>query len=82
MSLGFILTWAYIGSGGSVLAAALILGTQNAFVVLNRRLSLSESTWLSMWVYLVLAVILALVDRHMYFARPPSVRLDPQSAPG
>jgi uncharacterized protein len=70
LSLGFLLTWLYVRSGGSVLATTLLHGTQNAFVVLNRGLSLSEATWLSMWVYLALAVIVILADRRMFFTKP------------
>jgi membrane protease YdiL (CAAX protease family) len=70
LSLGFFLTWAYIRSEGSVLTTTLLHGSQNAFVVLNRGLSMSESTWLNMWVYLFLAAILVLADRHTFFAKP------------
>ena len=70
LSLGFFLTWAYTRSRGSVLTTTLLHGSQNAFVVLNRGLSMSESTWLSMWVYLILAILLVLVDRRMFFAKP------------
>lgn len=67
MSLGVLLTWAYVRSGGSVLTTTLLHGSQNAFTVLNRGLSMSEATWLSMWAYLGLAIIFILADRRMFF---------------
>lgn len=70
MSLGIFLVWAYVRSGGSVLTTTLIHGGQNAFVVLNRGLTMSTSTWLNMWVYLALAVILVLAERRMFFSKP------------
>jgi membrane protease YdiL (CAAX protease family) len=70
ISLGIILTWAYIRSGGSVLTTTLLHGSQNAFVVINRGLSMSEVTWLSMWVFLGLAIIFILVDHRMFFKKP------------
>jgi CAAX protease family protein len=70
LSLGFLLTWVYVRSSGSVLATTLLHGTQNAFVVLNRGLSMSDATWLSMWVYLALAVVFILADRRMFFTKP------------
>lgn len=70
LSLGFLLTWVYVRSGGSVLAATLLHGTQNALTVLNRGLSMSDATWLSMWVSLALAIIFILADRRMFFTKP------------
>lgn len=69
--LGIILTWAYVRSGGSVLTVTLLHGIQNGLVVLNRGLSISDATWLMMGVYLVLAILIVVFDRHMFFAKPP-----------
>jgi len=68
--LGIILTWAYIRSGGSVLTVTLLHGIQNGLVVLNRGLSISDSTWLMMGVYLVLTILIVVFDRQMFFAKP------------
>lgn len=68
--LGIFLTWAYIRSGGSVLAVTLLHGAQNGLVVLNRGLAIANATWLMMWVYLALAAGLVIAERKMFFARP------------
>lgn len=73
MSLRFFLTWVYLRSGGSVLTATLLHGTQNAFVVLNRRLAMAESNWLSMAVYLVLAIILVIVERRKFMVEGSAI---------
>lgn len=70
--LGVVITWGYVRSGGSVFTTTLIHGVQNGFVVINRGLTNAEATWLMMWVYLALAVILVIAERRMFFARPIS----------
>lgn len=75
--LSVILTWLYVRSGGSLLAVTLLHGVQNGLVVLNRGLGMAEATWLAMWVYMLFAAVMVLVDRRMFFAKPETV----QSAP-
>lgn len=72
LSLGVILTWAYVRSGASVLTTTLLHGVQNGLVVINRGLTNTEATWLMMWVYLALAVVLVFAERRMFFAKPSS----------
>lgn len=69
VSLGIVLTWAYVRSGGSVLSVTLLHGVQNGLTVLNRGLPIGEVTWLMFWVYLVLAIIVIAADRHMFFTK-------------
>ena len=68
--LNVIITWAYARSGGSILTTTLLHGVQNGLVVINRGLSLSESTWLMMWTYLILAILFIAVERRLFFAKP------------
>jgi hypothetical protein len=37
-------------------------------VVLNRGVSIAEGTWLMMGVYVLLAILLIILDRHTFFA--------------
>jgi membrane protease YdiL (CAAX protease family) len=67
--LSFILTWAYVRSGGSVLTVTLLHGVQNGLVVLNRGLAIADATWLMMWVYLVLAAGLVLAEQRLFFSK-------------
>lgn len=71
--MSIIITWAYVRSGGSVLTTTLLHGVQNGFVLLNRGLTLTESTWLMMWAYLILAILFIAVERRMFFAKPSRV---------
>ena len=68
--MSIIITWAYVRSGGSVLTTTLLHGVQNGLVVINRGLTLTESTWLMMWTYLVLAILFVVMERRMFFAKP------------
>jgi len=70
--LSVVITWAYVRSGGSVFTATLVHGVQNGLVVLNRNIGIADATWLMMWTYLLLAVIIIIVDRKMFFAKPAS----------
>ena len=70
--MSVIITWAYVRSGGSVLTTTLLHGVQNGFVVLNRGLTLTESTWLMMWAYLILTILFIAVERRLFFAKPSS----------
>ena len=70
IALSVILTWVYVHSGRSLLAATLLHGVQNGLVVLNRGLGMAESTWLLMSVYVLFAVLLVIFDRHTFFAKP------------
>jgi uncharacterized protein len=70
IALSIILTWAYVRSGGSLLAVTLLHGVQNGLVVINRGLGMAESTWLLMGVYVLFAVLLVSFDRHAFFAKP------------
>jgi len=70
VALSVVLTWLYVRSGGSLLAVTLLHGVQNGLVVLNRGLGMAESTWLMMGVYLLIAVLLVLLDRRLFLARP------------
>jgi hypothetical protein len=51
------------------LTVTLLHGVQNGLTVLNRGLSIGEVTWLMFWVYLVLAIIVIVADRRMFFAK-------------
>jgi membrane protease YdiL (CAAX protease family) len=76
IALSVVLTWVYIHSGGSLLAVTLLHGIQNGLVVLNRGLSIPDSTWLMMGVYAVLAVLLIIFDRRTFLAKPSITRRD------
>ena len=69
IAFSIVLTWAYVRSGGSLLTVTLLHGIQNGLVVLNRGLSLAEGTWLMIGVYVLLAVLLIIFDRHMFFVK-------------
>jgi uncharacterized protein len=71
IALSVILTWAYVHSGGSLLAVTMLHGIQNGLVVLNRGLDITEATWLMMGVYVILALGLIVFDRRPLLARPP-----------
>lgn len=70
IALSVVLTWAYVHSGGSILAVTLLHGVQNGLVVLNRGLGMAEVTWLMLGVYSSFAVLLIVLDRRTFFARP------------
>jgi membrane protease YdiL (CAAX protease family) len=70
IALSVVLTWAYIRSGGSLLAVTLLHGVQNGLVVINRGLGMAESTWLMMGVYGVAAILLMIFDRRTFLAKP------------
>jgi membrane protease YdiL (CAAX protease family) len=70
LALSVILTWAYVRSGGSLLTVTLLHGVQNGLVVINRGLGMAEATWLAMGVYAVLAILLVILDRRMFLAKP------------
>jgi len=70
--LSIVITWAYVRSGGSVFTTTLLHGVQNGLVVLNRGIGIADATWLMMWTYLLLVVILVLADRKMFLAKPIS----------
>lgn len=70
VALSIILTWAYVRSGGSLLAVTLLHGVQNGLVVINRGLGMAESTWLLMGVYVLFALLLIIFDRRMFFSKP------------
>jgi membrane protease YdiL (CAAX protease family) len=67
-----ILTWAYVRSRGSLVTVTLLHGVQNGLVVINRGLSIAESAWLMMGVYLVLALLFVISDRQILSARIPA----------
>ena len=69
IALSVILTWAYVRSGGSLLAVTLLHGVQNGFVVINRGLGMAESTWLMMGVYILFALLLIIFDRRIFFSK-------------
>lgn len=69
VALSVILTWAYVHSGGSLLAVTLLHGLQNGLVVINRGLGMAESTWLLMGVYVLFAVLLIVFDRQTFFSK-------------
>ena len=69
IALSIILTWAYVRSGGSLLAVTLLHGVQNGLVVINRGLGMAESTWLLMGVYLLFAALLVVFDRHTFLTK-------------
>lgn len=71
IALSVILTWAYVHSGGSLLAVTLLHGIQNGLVVLNRGLDMADATWLMMGVYILLALALIVFDRRTLLAKPP-----------
>lgn len=73
VALSVILTWAYVRSGGSLLTVTLFHGVQNGLVVLNRGVSIAEGTWLMMGVCVLVAVLLIVFDRHMFFAKQSSI---------
>jgi membrane protease YdiL (CAAX protease family) len=70
IALSVILTWAYVHSGGSLLAVTLLHGIQNGLVVINRGLGMAESTWLLMAVYVLFAILLVIFDRRTFFTKP------------
>jgi membrane protease YdiL (CAAX protease family) len=70
IALSVLLTWVYVRSSGSLLAVTLLHGIQNGLVVINRGLGMAESTWLLMGVYILFAVLLVVLDRHTFFAKP------------
>lgn len=70
LALSVVLTWAYVHSQGSLLSVTLLHGVQNGLVVLNRGLGMAESTWLMMGVYALFAILLVILDRRTFFARP------------
>ena len=69
VALSVVLTWAYVRSGGSLFTVTLLHGVQNGLVVLNRGVSIVEGTWLMMGVYVLVAVLLIIFERHMFFAK-------------
>lgn len=69
MSLSVLLTWVYLGAGGSLLAATLLHGGQNALAILNDGLSVAESSWLMAVVYMGAALLVVLATRGLRFER-------------
>ena len=70
IALSVVITWVYVHSAGSLLAVTLLHGIQNGLVVLNRGLSMADSTWLMMGVYSVFAILLIILDRRSFLAKP------------
>jgi CAAX protease family protein len=68
--ISVILTWAYVRSGHSLWTVTLLHGVQNGLVVLNRGLSIVPASWLLFTSYFILVVVLILLDRHTFFAKP------------
>jgi hypothetical protein len=67
--LGILITWIYVRSGGSVLAATMLHGSQNSLVVINRGLTNAEATWLMLLAYLLLAAVFVIVERRLFFSK-------------
>jgi membrane protease YdiL (CAAX protease family) len=75
-----ILTWAYVRSGHSLWTVTLLHGVQNGLVVLNRGLSIVSGSWLLVAVCLSMAVVMIIVDRRLFFARPEGAASRPAPA--
>jgi CAAX protease family protein len=73
LALSVVITWVYVHSAGSLLAVTLLHGIQNGLVVLNRGLSIADSTWLMMGVYIGFAILLIILDRRSFLAKPAMI---------
>lgn len=63
LSLSVLVTWAYLGSGGSLVAPTLLHGAQNALVILNYDLPTEIAAWMAAAVYLSAALLVILLTR-------------------
>jgi membrane protease YdiL (CAAX protease family) len=68
--ISIILTWAYVRSGHSLWTVTLLHGVQNGLVVLNRGLSIVPASWLLLASCFIMAAVLILFDRRMFFSKP------------
>ena len=68
--ISIILTWAYVRSGHSLWTVTFLHGVQNGLVVLNRGLSIVPASWLLFASCFIIAVILLILDRRTFFAKP------------
>lgn len=68
--ISIILTWTYVRSRHSLWAVTFLHGVQNGLVVLNRGLSIVPASWLLFGSCLIMAVLLILLDRRTFFAKP------------
>ena len=64
-----VLTWAYVRSGGSILTVTLLHGLQNGMVVLNLGIPMVDGAWLTISVYIVIAILLIYFDRRLFFTK-------------
>jgi hypothetical protein len=61
--LSVLATWLYIGSGGNLLLTSLFHAAQSFFVIVNEGIPLEQQAWLMASVYVVAALIIAIVAR-------------------
>jgi len=64
-----VLTWAYVRSGGSILTVTLLHGLQNGMAVLNLGIPMVDGAWLTISVYLVIAILFIFFERRLFFAK-------------
>jgi membrane protease YdiL (CAAX protease family) len=71
IGLSVLATWLYIGSGGNLLLTSLFHAAQSFFVLVNEGIPLEQQAWLMASVYMVTALIIAIVAGPR-FARKPT----------
>jgi hypothetical protein len=70
IALSVVMTWLYVHSGGTILLTSLFHATQSFFVIVNEGIPLEQQVWLMASVYVVAALIIAIVAGPR-FARKP-----------
>jgi membrane protease YdiL (CAAX protease family) len=68
--ISILLTWTYVRSDHSLWAVTLLHGVQNGLVILNRGLSIVSASWLLSAACLILAIVLIVIDRRLFFRSP------------